>query len=138
MVELIIIYFNSMVYHKNFSQCLNNNKQYTDVSSMQKQFNSYRISYHSNNPAVSSRMTANVPLYFNNQTIGALRFVDETPLPKNVLDPVTEDFDVFYHLDRFNDIITILRYEKPLWIAIDDNLNAQIVTNLEPIGEEET
>jgi len=105
---------------------------------MQKQFNSYQISYHSHNPAVTSRMAANVPLYFNNQVLGVLRFVEESPLPKNVLDPVTEDFDVFYHLDRFNDIINILRYEKPLWISIDDNLNAQIVTHFEPTGEEES
>jgi hypothetical protein len=110
---------------------------YTVVSSIQKEFNSYRISYHSNNPAVVTRMTANVPLLYNKQVLGVLRFVDVSPLPKNVLDPVTEDFDVFYHLDRFNDIINILRYEKPLWIAIDDNLNAQIVSHIEPIGEQE-
>jgi hypothetical protein len=83
-------------------------------------------------------MNADVGLYFNNQRIGALRFVPESPLPKNVLDPVTQDFDVFYHLDKFNDIINILRYEKPLWIDIDDMMNAQILTNLERIGEEES
>ena len=103
-----------------------------------KQFNSYRISYHSNNPAVPYRMMANVALYFNNQVLGVLRFVDVSPIPQNVLDPDTEDFDVYYHLDRFNDIVNILRYEKPLYISVDDFLNAQIGMNREPVGEEES
>jgi hypothetical protein len=79
-----------------------------------------------------------VPLYFNNQHVGTIRFVDETPLPPNVVNPTNEDFDVFYPLDKFKDIINILRYEKPLWMDIDELLNAQIVTHMEPVGEEET
>lgn len=106
-----------------------------DVS---KQFNGYRISYHSNNPAVPDRVTANVPLYFNNQHVGTIRFVKESPLPQNVVNPATQDFDVFYPLDKFNDVINILRYEKPLWMDIDEIMNAQILTHLEPVGEEET
>jgi len=44
-----------------------------------------------------------------------------------------------YHIDRFNDIINILRYEKPLKIYIDtESLIGGISTGTsEPVGEQE-
>jgi hypothetical protein len=74
----------------------------------------------------------------DNNGIGDLRFVDESPLPKNIINQ-DGTFDIFYHIDRFNDIVNILRYEKPLWVFIDTQFKSgQIVTVREPIGEEES
>ena len=44
-----------------------------------------------------------------------------------------------YHIDRFNDIINILRYEKPLKIYLDtESLIGGISTGTsEPVGEQE-
>ena len=69
----------------------------------------------------------------DNNNLGALRFVDESPLPKNI---INEDgtFDIFYHIDRFNDIINILRYEKPLWVSID---NVKLYLNILSILQHE-
>lgn len=74
----------------------------------------------------------------DNNNIGALRFVDESPLPKNIINQ-DGTFDIFYHIDRFNEIINISRYEKPLWVFIDtDFKSGQIQAMGEPIGEEES
>ncbi|HLN34005.1 MAG TPA: hypothetical protein VK250_01835 [Nitrososphaeraceae archaeon] len=74
----------------------------------------------------------------DNNSIGTLRFVDESPLPKNIINQ-DGTFDIFYNIDRFNDIINILRYEKPLWVSIDTQFKSgQIQAIREPVGEEES
>jgi len=104
-----------------------------------KQVNSYRIAYNSDNHQAVPRMSAPIHLSDkDNNSIGTLRFVDDSPLPKNIINQ-DETFDIFYHIDRFNDIINILRYEKPLWVYIDTQFKSgQIQAIREPVGEEES
>ena len=85
------------------------------------------------------RMSAYIPLSDNDKnSIGTLRFVDESPLPKNIINQ-DGTFDIFYHIDRFSDIINILRYEKPLGVSIDTQFKSgQIQAIREPVGEEES
>jgi hypothetical protein len=84
-------------------------------------------------------MTAHIHLLDNdNNSIGTLRLVDESPLPKNIINQ-DGTFDIFYHTNRFNGIINILRYEKPLWVSIDTQFKSgQIQAVREPVGEEES
>jgi hypothetical protein len=109
------------------------------VMDISKAIDSYRIAYNSDNHQTIPGMSAYIHLNGkDNKMFGTLRFVEESPLPKNI---INEDgtFDVFYHLDRFNDVITILRYEKPLWFHLDDNFKSgQIQALHEPVGEEES
>lgn len=94
------------------------------MSFISKQIDSYRIAYNSDNFQDVPKMSAYIHLSDkDNNNLGVLRFVDESPLPKNI---INEDgtFDIFYHIDRFNDIINILRYEKPLWVSIDSNFKS--------------
>lgn len=72
------------------------------------------------------------------QHIGKLYFVDISPPPNNILHSNNE-FDAFFHLDRFNDIINILRYEKPIGIYFDTDYKIfEIQATQEPVGEEES
>lgn len=60
------------------------------------------------------------------------------PVSANAIDH-NDDIVLQYHIDRFNDIISILRYEKPLFIYIyTESLTGGIATELEPLGEEES
>ena len=71
----------------------------------------------------------------NGDTIGAIRFYkDDGIIPANVL--IWTDVPLLrYPLSRFNDIITILRYEKPLHIRLNTNTNAGLIctSQKEPI-----
>jgi hypothetical protein len=72
------------------------------------------------------------------QHIGKLIFVDMSPLPNNIVHQDNE-FDAFFNLDRFNDIINILRYEKPIGTDFDtDYKKLRIQAAQEPVGEEES
>jgi len=76
---------------------------------------------------------------FNNHegSIGRIDFRDELALSSNFVDPVN-GIVLHYNISRFNDIINILRYEKPMWIYIrTDTLRGGIGTGTEPAGEEE-
>ena len=92
--------------------------------SISKQIDSYRIAYNRDNPQAPSRMLAYIHLSDkDNNRIGTLRLVDQSLLPENIINQ-DGTFDIFYHIDRFNDIINILRYEKPLWVSIDSNFKS--------------
>ena len=102
-----------------------------------KEFNSYRIRYNSNKASNPNKTEAAVIIYFNNKNVGALRFREVLPLPVNVLN-LDGTAELYYHLDRFNDIITILRYEKPLRVQVTSDGDGRVYTGFEPTGEEET
>jgi hypothetical protein len=73
-----------------------------------------------------------------NQYVGTLWFVDTYPIPfQNALSK--DGIVIYYNTSHFNDIIGILRYEKPLRLELDtDKLEGSIVTySYEPVGEQE-
>ena len=65
-------------------------------------------------------------------------FKDDSTIPSNA--NYSSGPSIHYHLKRFNDIILILRYEKPLYLFLNlDNLIGILATgDKEPVGEEET
>jgi hypothetical protein len=96
-----------------------------------KAFDSYQIKYLS--VTNSSGVCYNV-----NQFVGVLWFVDTYPIPRQ--NSLSKDgIVIYYHISHFNDIICILRYEKPLRLEFDtDKLEGSVVTSTyEPVEEEE-
>ena len=61
-------------------------------------------------------------------------------LPANYYNTPGRYAVLHYELDRFNDIISMLRQEKPLYIFFDHETRVGGVGNseLEPVGEEES
>jgi hypothetical protein len=104
-----------------------------------KSFDSYKI-YHfaGRKPIDGSMAAAWIPCFYNGKQVGSLSFMD------NLQDIHDNDYDndqilLFYHLGRFDEIITTLRYESPLFLMLNtDSLEGALITKeLEPVGEEE-
>jgi hypothetical protein len=99
-----------------------------------KDFNEYRMQYVTGGP---TDHRAYITCWKDRVAVGTIVFVDdESQLPSN------KDYNgrpvLYYPLSRFNDLINILRYEKPLYIWLNtDNLMGNIGTTLEPVGEQE-
>jgi len=88
----------------------------------------------------TSRSFAAISLFDGHTWVGAIGFMDREKLDLNSY----KDNVIFMncHISRFNDIINIIRYEKPLRIVFDPNkVEAWIETKpsgqYEPVGEQE-
>ena len=99
-----------------------------------KNFNDYYIYY----TTKEGHVTPSIPVYNYEQSIGYIFFTEKLPTSKNSMSNEGK-ITIRYHIDRFNDIINILRYEKPLKIYIDtESLIGGISTGTsEPVGEQE-
>lgn len=103
------------------------------MPTVQKNFESYRIWYYSGHP-----YEALVYCYQAGAYVGRIVFFkDAASTPPNA--NFASGPSIHYPLSRFNDVITMLRYEKPLYLFLNlDNLIGIVATNdLEPTGEEE-
>jgi hypothetical protein len=71
--------------------------------------------------------------------VGSIGFADWDPINDNSY--TNNQIHLQFHVSRFNDIISILRYEKPLTLKIDTtSSNGWIATSdsaYEPVGEQE-
>ncbi len=94
-----------------------------------KDFDQYRLQYYSGQ--------AYIECWKGPVCVGNIVFVKETlPLPANKF--ANNALAIYYPLSRFNDVVTILRYEKPLYLWFNpDNLLGCVSTTKEPIGEQE-
>ena len=99
------------------------------MNPIKKDFNQYRLQYYNGQ--------AYIECWQGSAHAGTIVFVkDDTPLPPNKV--VNNSIVLYYSLRRFNDVITILRYEKPLYLWLNpDNLLGCVSTTMEPIGEQE-
>ncbi|HMF57933.1 MAG TPA: hypothetical protein VK619_16440 [Pyrinomonadaceae bacterium] len=96
-------------------------------------FDGYKIFYYSSQP-----YEANIYCYKAGNYVGRMVFFkDASSIPPNTNAGGTPS--VHYPLTRFNDVIGILRYEKPLYLFLNlDNLMGHVATaSVEPTGEEE-
>ena len=101
---------------------------------VKKDFDSYKLWYYS-----GYSYEALVYCYKGTSYVGRLVFFEEgTAIPPNA--NYSSGPSIHYPLSRFNDIITILRYEKPLYLFLNlTNLIGILATEEnEPVGEEET
>jgi len=106
-----------------------------------KEFDKYSINYASRKlQTVSglSKTNATINCYdsVKKVTVGLIEFSD-LPVPDNTYqnDTIIMNFDI----SQFNDVLSILRYEKPLKIYFDENLKKGTINTdyYEPVGEQE-
>ena len=79
-----------------------------------------------------------VPCFHHGKQVGSLNFMyDESDVENN--DYENDQIILFYHIDRFEEIVTTLRYEAPLFLMLNtDSLEGALITKeMEPVGEEE-
>jgi hypothetical protein len=103
-----------------------------------KDFDSYQFGYVSDSGFSGTVNAAEINCFKSNVFIGRLVFIKEgKAMPPNTLN---SGFPyIYYPLSSFGDVITALRYEKPLSLYVDsDNHIGAITTGSEPVGEQET
>jgi hypothetical protein len=102
-----------------------------------KKFDTYGVKYSS--PMVSgvTKAWASIACYDFHVEVGYIVFPDSYPLPANLY--TNNKIKIHFHISRFNDIIGILRYEKPLHFYFDESKKEGWIGTVshEPIGEQE-
>lgn len=95
-------------------------------------FDFYVVNHLSEHPTVDAQITC----VGAGATVGILNFIkDGVALPANVGGPPPV---VAFPIRQFNDVITTLRYEKPLAFNFNgSNKIGTVGTGREPIGEQE-
>jgi hypothetical protein len=97
-------------------------------------FQTYTVHYQS-----GASNEAFIQLFNANVFMGQITFHKEgAPVPGNVLTAGGIHF-LHYSITRFQDVLHILQYEKPLAIFVDSGTGAGKIatTTLEPVGEQE-
>jgi hypothetical protein len=103
-----------------------------------KDFDSYHFYYASNtNPGGVTNVYSSMSLKNGHEIVAYISFFDTTPLPDNSY--TNNLINIHFPISRFNDVIGILRYEKPLRIQFDTSkLEGYIQTKeMELVGEQE-
>jgi hypothetical protein len=103
-----------------------------------KPFDTYQIKYMSTTYSGTSRVYAAINCYNGNQMVAVLWFLDNYPIPdQNSFEK--DEMKIIYHTRHFNDIVGILRYEKPLRLEFDTvkKEGSVLTATWEPAGEEE-
>ena len=104
------------------------------MPTVKKDFDAYKIWYYSGHP-----YEALIYCYKGTRYVGRIVFFkDDSVMPPNA--NYSSGPSIHYGLGRFNDIISILRQEKPLYLFLNlTNLIGIVATDeLEPVGEEES
>jgi hypothetical protein len=104
------------------------------MATVKKDFDAYKIWYYSGHP-----YEALIYCYQGTTYVGRIVFFkDDSAIPANA--NFASGPSIHYSLSRFNDIISILRQEKPLYLFLNlDNLIGIVATDeYEPVGEEES
>ncbi len=99
------------------------------------QFDSYKLWYYSGS---QSSYEALIYCYKGSKHVGQINFEEDHKLAQNS----SESFGpvINYPISRFNDVMTILKEEKPLCLFLNTTNGIGIVSTVdrEPVGEEET
>lgn len=103
------------------------------MSLIRKDFDSYKIWYSSGHP-----YDAHIYCYKEGTYVGRFVFYkDGQNVPPNSNLPSGPS--LHYPLSRFNDIVSILRYEKPLYLFLNtaNNIGHLATSQNEPVGDQE-
>lgn len=110
------------------------------MATIKRQFDSYKVWYYM--PGFGYE--ALIYLYQGKKYAGRITFHKEgDPTPPPSLDAPfgTPEPAINFPLSRFNDVITMLREEKPLYLFMNPdvpyNVGILATDDLEPVGEEE-
>jgi hypothetical protein len=100
-------------------------------------FDAYMIWYLSGFPWLGKE--AQIQCYQGTKYVGMIVFYkDDSAIPPNEMN--SDGIVINYGLSRFNDIISILRQEKPLYLrfSTEKKYGAVATSKYEPVGEEES
>lgn len=109
-----------------------------------KNFDKYKIHFHSDYYSLAQndygvKNYIQIECYNNQTRVANLFFFDKLSLLKNSYQSSSgvDVINLFYHLDRFDEIYNLIRREIPLHVTIDDKtLNGNVgSTQIEPAGE---
>ncbi len=104
------------------------------MASLWKDFDEYKI-YYTNS---MRHYNAFIYLYQEKKFVGTLSFLDnDKNLPNAVFDNANSIIRLHYHISDFENIIEILRQEKPLTLYCHSEGFGWLTSSNEPIGEEE-
>jgi hypothetical protein len=98
------------------------------------EFDAYIIRYYS-----GAHMEASILCYKGPAYVGRCGFYkDDSPIPDNV--KLNSGPYINFAISRFNDVITILREEKPLYLSFNTNnkVGGVVTDEREEVGEEES
>jgi hypothetical protein len=98
-----------------------------------RQFDKYVLYYISRkNPG----QLAEIDCFGEDGRAGIIYFYKKKNLPQNR--ETVNGIYIYYHIDRFSDVMETLREEAPLTLALHDDTGvAYVMTGYEPIGEGE-
>jgi hypothetical protein len=106
---------------------------------IKKQFDSYKIWYYS-----AFSYEALIYCYSSGKFVGRMVFFnDNETIPQNGImnpfGPSSDEPTIHFSISKFNDIINILRFEKPLYLFLNTTnwIGILATDNLEPTGEQE-
>jgi hypothetical protein len=104
------------------------------MATIRKEFDGYSIQYHS-----GTIIEATIFCYDGPRYVARIQFHKDDAAISNNADHATGPW-IHYPISRFNDVITILREEKPLYLHLNlDKSAGRIATDSrEPVGEEES
>jgi hypothetical protein len=103
----------------------------TDMAIIKINFDGYKIWYHSRYPY---GIEAYIEVYKGKINAGRMFVFKDVPY-----DLTLAERSIAYPLSRFNDVITILREEKALYLMLDPDSKwgCLATTDIEPTGEED-
>jgi hypothetical protein len=108
------------------------------MSTVQKNFTTYVVYYISgSSPAIGIAQDAEIDCFAENGgRAGIIYFYpDSVPLPEN--QNTINGIYLHYRLNRFADVMTMLKEEKPLYLYFDTiKKSGYVGTNREPVGEQ--
>ena len=104
-----------------------------------KNFTQYGAQYGCGAGSIANNINASIDCYDNATRVGSIVFFgDGSGLPKN---SVNSDgtLTLYHFISRYNDVITTLRFEGPLFIAVNSDTGWGYIgqSTLEPVGEQE-
>jgi hypothetical protein len=102
------------------------------VSFKQSPFDRYSIEYNTR-----QLFEATISVYGAKGTVGAINFVQNSdPVPEPQI--LGSEIQIYFRINRFNDVFNILRKEKSLQLmANTDTKYGSIISGSEPVGEDE-
>ena len=105
-----------------------------------KSFDKYALRYYGGKPLQSVEVGADIDCYSGAARVGSIRFFGNGgsgTAPSQVLADGT--LAIYYQMGHFNDVITFLRYEKPLSLVVNSDTGFGYVNTgaLETVGEQE-
>ncbi len=106
---------------------------------MYKPFTTYQVYYVTGgSPSLGVAYEAEIDCFSPDKSrAGSIFFYsDEIPIPENTSN--INGIQLYYNLNRFNDVMTMLKEEKPLYLSLHDvKKYGYVGTYNEPVGEKE-